>query len=74
MSWMIEIWMKTRLVSDSNCNTVNLHSPNDFFSQGTTNNVGLTFSVGDTTPWVTISIEPRRLGLVALNIILHLLV
>ena len=24
LSWMIEIWMKTHLVSLSNCNTVNL--------------------------------------------------
>ena len=26
LSWMIELWMKTHLVSDSNCNTVNLSS------------------------------------------------
>ena len=32
-----------------------------------TNNVGLTFSVGDTTPWFTISIEQDKLDLVALN-------
>ena len=24
LSWMIEIWMKNHLASDSNCNTVNL--------------------------------------------------
>ena len=27
LSWAIEIWMKNHLVSDSNCNTVNLYSP-----------------------------------------------
>ena len=27
LSWMIEIWMKIHLVSDNNCNTVNLYSP-----------------------------------------------
>ena len=25
--WMIEIWMKHHFLSDSNCNTVNLYSP-----------------------------------------------
>jgi hypothetical protein len=34
-----------------------------------TNNVGLTFSVGDTTPWFTISIEQDDLELVTVNII-----
>jgi hypothetical protein len=34
-----------------------------------TNNVGVTFSVGDTTPWITIDIEARRLELVTLNMI-----
>ena len=24
LSWMIEMWMKNHLVSDGNCNTVNL--------------------------------------------------
>ena len=41
--------------------------------QGTTNNVGLTFSVGDTTPWLTISIEQGK-ELVTLNIIYCVLV
>ena len=34
-----------------------------------TNNVGLSFSVGDTIPWFTISIEHKILELVTLNII-----
>ena len=53
--WMIEIWMKIHLVSDNNRNTVNLYPPQK--NQGMTNNVGLTFSVGDTIPRFTISIE-----------------
>ena len=27
LSWMIEIWMKSNLVSDNDCNTVNLYNP-----------------------------------------------
>ena len=61
LSWMINIWMKNYLVRDSNCNTANLHSPppkkKQKTKQGMTNNVGLTFSVGDTIPRFTISIE-----------------
>ena len=53
--WMIEIWMKIHLVSDNNRNTLNLYPPKK--NQGMTNNVGLTFSVGDTIPQFTISIE-----------------
>jgi hypothetical protein len=53
--WMIEIWMKKHLVSDSNCNNVNLYSPKK--PLGMTNNVGLTFSVRDTLPCFTISVE-----------------
>ena len=53
---MIEIWMKIHLVSDSNCNIVNLYSPKKNL-QGMPNNVGLISSVSDTTPWFTISIE-----------------
>ena len=30
LSWMIEIWMENNLVSDSNCNTVNLQPPKKF--------------------------------------------
>ena len=37
------------LGSDIICNTVNLESPQFFFSQRMTNDVGLTFIVGDTT-------------------------
>ena len=47
--------MKSHLVSDSLCNTVNLESPKEL--QGMTTNVGLTFSVGDTIPLYTISVE-----------------
>ena len=31
LSWLIEIWMKIHLVSDSNYRIVNLYSPNLFF-------------------------------------------
>jgi len=55
LSWMIEIWMKNHSVSDSNCNTINLNPLK--ILQEMTNNVGLAFSVGDTTPRFTISIE-----------------
>ena len=47
LSWIIQIWMKNHLVTDSDCNTVNLQSPQNL--QGMTFNVGLTFGVGDTT-------------------------
>ena len=49
MSWMVKIWMENHLVSDSNCNIVNL--------QGMTNNVGITLTISDTIPRFTISIE-----------------
>ena len=56
LSWMIVIWMKNGLVSDSNCDTINLQSPPPKL-QGTSNNVGLAFGVGDTTPQFAVSIE-----------------
>ena len=49
LSWLIEIWMKVHLVSDSSCNSVNLESPHPQL-QRMTNNVGFTFSVGDIIP------------------------
>ena len=52
LSWMIQIWMKIHLVSDSNCNTVYLKK-----LQEMTNHVGVTLSVGDTIPQFTVSIE-----------------
>jgi hypothetical protein len=55
LSWMIGIWMKIYTVSDISCNIVVLQSSQNL--QGMTNNVGLTFSVGDTIWWFTISIE-----------------
>ena len=45
---MIEILMENHLVSDGNCNVVNLYLSN-FFWQGMTNNARFTFSVGDAT-------------------------
>ena len=45
---MTEIWMKKRLVSDNNCNTVNLQCPIIFITKND-NNVKFTFSVSDTT-------------------------
>ena len=44
LSRMIEIWMRNHLVRGSKCNTVETHNPQTNL-QGTTNNVGLTFSV-----------------------------
>ena len=55
LSWMIEIWMKNHLVSVKNYNTIYLFSPKKL--QRMTNNVGLTFSVGDTTWWFINNIE-----------------
>ena len=52
LSRMIEIWMNI-------CNTVNLLIPPKNI-QGMTNNVGLTFSVGDTISWFTISIKQDK--------------
>ena len=55
LSWMIETWMKHHLVSDNNCNHVSHNSSK--YIRGVTNNVGLIFRVGDTTPWFTVSFE-----------------
>jgi hypothetical protein len=52
LSWLIEIWMKKYLVSNSNCK---YNPPKKL--QGMKNNVRITFSVGDTTPRFTIGIE-----------------
>ena len=51
LSWMIEIWMKNHLVIA----TLPIYNPQKNL-QRKTNNVGFTFSVGGTIPWVTISI------------------
>ena len=60
VSWVIEIWLKNHLVSDSNCNTVKLCMILQKIWQGMTNNVvGLTFSVGDTTLRFTVLIEQQ---------------
>ena len=58
LSWVIEIQMKNYWVSDCNCTTI---TPTNL--QGMTNNVGLTISVGDTTPQFIIwgaSLHGRR--------------
>ena len=56
LAWMIEVLDdKITLVSNINCNIVNLKHPKNL--QGMTNNVGLTFSIGDTIPQFTTSIE-----------------
>ena len=47
--------MRNHLVTDTDCNTLNLQTPRKL--QEMTNNVGFKFSVGDTRPWFTISIE-----------------
>jgi hypothetical protein len=55
LSWMIENWMKNHLVSDNNCSIAHLNSLKKLC--GMINNFGLTFSVGDTLLWFTLSIE-----------------
>ena len=53
---VIEVWMKNHMISDSNyqhCKPI--ISPKKL--QGMPIKVGLTFSVGGTTQWFTISIE-----------------
>ena len=57
---VIEVWMKNHLVSDSDCNTVDLQFPLNL--QGITNNVGLAFSVGDTILRFTLTIEQDNLN------------
>ena len=52
--WNLE--EKTHLVSDNYYNNVNPYSPHKIL-QGRTNNIGLTFSVGDTIPRFPITIE-----------------
>jgi hypothetical protein len=49
---------ESHLISDSNCNTINLYSPQKI--QGMTNNVWLTFSVGGTIPRFIISIDQDK--------------
>ena len=58
LSWMIETWMKSHLVSDTNYNIVNLWCPKTL--RGRTNDVRIAFSVGDTTYAVPISIEQNK--------------
>ena len=53
---MIEIWVKNHLVSDIKCNNVNQYAQFVFYKEWQII-FRLTFSVGDTTPGVTISIE-----------------
>jgi hypothetical protein len=54
LSWIIKIWMKNHLVSDGNCDIVNLESPN---LQGMTNYVEIPCSVGDSILRFTMDIE-----------------
>jgi hypothetical protein len=56
LSWMIRIWMNNHLVSDSNLQDHKSIIPAKTL-QGMTNNIGSTFSVGDTTPRITVSDE-----------------
>ena len=71
---MIEMWMKNYLVSDNNCNIVNLQCPQKFHKDWQLN-VGLPFIVSDTILWFTIGIEQDDLELVTLlcNIGIHLI-
>ena len=54
-SWIIDIRIENHLASDNNCNTIIYDPSKDL--QGMRNNIGLTFSVGDTIPRFTFSIE-----------------
>jgi hypothetical protein len=57
LSWMIEIWMNNHLVQQLTViATLEIYSPLENL-QGMINIVGLTFSVGDTMPRFTNSIE-----------------
>ena len=51
---MIESRMKNHIVNVSNYNTINLYCQKKNY-KGMTHNVGVTVSVGDTTPEVTTS-------------------
>ena len=53
LSWMLETWMKNHSVNNNTSNTVNSLPEKKTLLQGTTNNVGLTFSVVDNKPWIT---------------------
>ena len=59
---MIEMWMAVQLVSNDNCNIVNLYCP-IFCLHGMRNNVSFTFSVGDTTRAVYNQYGGRHLNL-----------
>jgi len=56
LSLMIENWMKNHLVSDHICNTI-VYNPPKRFTKKMAYNVGLTFSVGNTTSQFSTSIE-----------------
>ena len=56
LSWMIETWMKNSLRKWQQSQHCKTHKPPQQ-SKGMTNNVGLTFSIGDTILRFTISIE-----------------
>ena len=53
---MIEIWMKNHLVSDSILQHCKFLIPQNIYKDWKIL-CGLAFGVGDTTPWLTISIE-----------------
>ena len=55
LSWIIDVWIEKHSASDNNCNTM-IYNPLKSL-QTMTNNVGLTFSVGDTIPRFITSIE-----------------
>jgi hypothetical protein len=48
LSWMIEIWIKFHVLSDSNCNIVNLYNVL-MLLQGIKNNVMFKYNINDTT-------------------------
>ena len=62
--------MKNHLVSDSNCNNCK-STILQIFLQGTTNNVGLTFIIGDTTLWLQLLLS-KTIRIRTINIIFSL--
>ena len=59
LSWMTNIWIIITWYVIVIA-TLQIHNTLNFFPQGMTKNVGLTFSVGDTTPRFTNIIEQEN--------------
>ena len=68
VSWITKIWMEIHLVSDNNCNIVNLYCP-IFSLQGMTNNVRLNLVLVTLHVRLTFLYRARQLVLMTLNTI-----